>query len=107
MIRITSNHGLCNDSILGIIHFGGLLSIVGKTKEDVESGVRFAELALSLVKTLDFLDMTSAMYHSYYGFVAANTHPLQSCCLGLLTGIQGKSIGNSAVIHMTSKLAMF
>lgn len=89
MVRITLKHGLCNESIVGLIQFGGILCLLGKKKADIESGARVAELALSLVKRCDFLDMTSAMYYMYYAFVAVHTESLQSCCTGLCKGIQG------------------
>jgi len=99
MISISLEHGVCEDTVYGMVLYSAVLCQQCKLVSDIREACRVGNIGMSMLKRwVDSSDILPKVTHCYYGFVALHTLPLQECSDNLRKGFEvGMSSGDSAV----------
>lgn len=93
MIAITLKHGLCQDSIFGLVLYAATLCQQIKITPVIQEACRIGKMGYSLMKKrFDSSEMVPKIYFCYFGFVGVHTEPLQVCSENLRKGFEGKGL---------------
>lgn len=88
MIELSLEHGLCRDSIVGLVQFASLLCI--KSNAYIEPACRIGKAVMNVLsKRFDSPEMVSKLNQYYYGFVGVHIESLESCIENLRKGYKG------------------
>lgn len=102
-VQLTIKHGICNHSILAFVNYAAMLCGSKGTK-DIQGASRIGKAALSCMKKrFHSPEMLPDLYLCYYGFVAHNTEPLQSCSDMFRQGFDsGMAMGDCGTAFLSS-----
>mmetsp|Transcript_29918 Transcript_29918/g.63460 ORF Transcript_29918/g.63460 Transcript_29918/m.63460 type:complete len:393 (-) Transcript_29918:234-1412(-) len=100
MVRLTLEHGVCQDSVFGFTMFATVLCQQCNLPTPViREACRVGKAVMPLLKRFDSSEIMPSVYGCYYGFVAVHTEPLQLCADNLRKGFKvGISAGESAIV---------
>ena len=113
MLQLTMLHEVCKYSITGFVQFAAMLC-GNKLLKDIEVASRIEGGAIYFAtKRFHTTEQLPKFYFAYYGFVAFNTEPLQSCAamlrqgfnVGLLLEENETDFHNDAIQHTKSFLS--
>lgn len=104
MVQLTMNHGLCKQSMMGLVQFALVLVIRNVTQKGVEIATRIGKAVISCSKDrYHASEHLANLYHVYYGLIAFLTEPLQTCADMLRQGFDvGMSLGDSDIAFFNS-----
>ncbi len=96
MVTLTMKSGLCKHSIIGFMHFSGVLSSGKISKKCIDDATQIGKVAMSCWKTrYNSSEQLPNLYSLYYGFIAHYTEPLQTCADMTRQGFEaGMSLGD-------------
>lgn len=77
LIHITLEHGLCSDTILGLVQYGTVLAM--QSNSFFQGAYRIGKVALKLVKRYNASHLLPSVYCNFYGRVASQKDPIQQC----------------------------
>jgi len=97
MIRISLEHGVSLDSVVGLVMYAGVLCQQSKLP-NIREACRIGKVAMSMLKRfVNSSDILPRVNFCYYGFTAVHVLPLQVCSANLRKGFEvGMSAGDSA-----------
>ncbi len=106
MVQLTMKSGLCKHSIIGFIHFSGVLSRGKIAKKCIGDASQIGKVAMSCWKTRYYTsEQLPTLYSAYYGFIAHYTEPLQTCADMLRLGFDaGMSLGDVGTAFLNASL---
>jgi hypothetical protein len=104
MVQLTMKNGLCKHSIIGFLHFSGVLNSGKIEKKCIGDASQIGKVAMSCWKTrYNTSDQLPALYSTYYGFIAHYTEPLQTCADMLRLGFDaGMSLGDVGTAFLSA-----
>jgi len=96
MIRISLEHGVSLDSVVGLVIYSGVYCQQSKLP-NIREACRIGKVAMSMLKRFDSSEVLPRVNCFYYGFTAVHVLPLQVCSANLRKGFKvGMSAGDSA-----------
>jgi hypothetical protein len=96
VVQLTMENGLCKHSIPAFLLLAALLCGNTLPKKDIESATKLGKAAMScFTQRYNTTEQIPETFHTYYGFVAWRTEPLQTCTMNLRQGFEvGMSLGD-------------
>lgn len=89
MIHITLEHGVCSDSVVGLVQFAVVLC--QDSNAHISAANHIGRVAMTLLlKRFDASILLPKLYYAYYGFVAIHTEKIQTCMAMLRNGFKGE-----------------
>mmetsp|Transcript_3060 Transcript_3060/g.6785 ORF Transcript_3060/g.6785 Transcript_3060/m.6785 type:complete len:560 (-) Transcript_3060:69-1748(-) len=108
MIRISLEHGVSLDSVVGLVMYSGVYCQQSKLP-NIREACRIGKVAMSMLKR--FVNVSEAIPRvnfCYYGFTAVHFLPLQICSANLRKGFEvGMSAGDSATDAFYNSMHLF
>jgi len=105
-VQLTMREGICNDSILGFVHYSATLVSGNKLVKGIRDASRIGKSAMSCWKKRFHAMHTHSLphlYDVYHGWVAFYTEPLQSCADAQRQGFDvGISVGETGTAFMNA-----
>jgi len=88
MVRLTLEHGVCEDSILGLVSYCGFICHATKQASVIREMGRVGKVVMNMLKRFDSSAIMPNVYHIYYGYIAVHTAPVQLCTDNLRVGFK-------------------
>jgi len=88
MAHLTLEHGVCEDSVLGLVIYCGFICQSTKQASVIREMGRVGKVIMNLLKRFDSSAIMPYVYHFYYGYMSTHTVPLQLCTYNLRVGFK-------------------
>ena len=94
MIKLTLDHGLCEDSIFGFVQYAAVICNKSTDFQSIQEVCRIGKTSMRLQKRFGLSTQSIPKVHlMYFGFAAVFTEPLQQCIENLYQSFKGKQVG--------------